>query len=83
MLLMLCHICSENKIEMTLTAEEVCELLNINPSVLENCRKRKWIKGWTVDKRQYYKAYDLAKLAERINRRKLLRKLSNIPIIRQ
>lgn len=81
MLVLLSYICEQKKVEMTLSATEVCEVLKIKPSVLEDCRKKKWIKSWTIANYQYYKAYDIAKLAERINRRKILRKLSKIPFV--
>ncbi len=79
MVLLLTHVCELRKVQMTLTAEEICRLLGIAPEQFERCRDKRWIKSINAEGTYIYKAYDLALLAERLNRRKVLRALSGIP----
>lgn len=79
MVLLLEYICELRKIKMTLSAEECCELLKIKPEELERCREKKWIRSVPAGDRYIYKAFEIAKIAERLNRRKVLHKLSRIP----
>ena len=79
MVLILEYILELKKIKMTLSAEECCEVLQIKPEELERCREKKWIKSINAGDRYIYKAFDIAKVAERLNRRKVLHRLSHIP----
>lgn len=83
MVLLLEYVCSLKKVEITLSAEEVCEVMRIKPEMLEEYRNKNWIKSWKSGKFIFYKAYDIVILAERINRRKVLHKLSKIPVFRR
>lgn len=80
MVLLLEYVCSQKKIEMTLTAAELCEVLKITPQQLDDCRKRQWIKGALLVRGIYvYRAYDVALLSERLKRRKMLRVINKVP----
>ncbi|MBD9133606.1 MAG: hypothetical protein EGP73_01880 [Alistipes indistinctus] len=80
MILVLEYVCTLKQVYLMLSAVEVCELLGIKPEQLTDCRKRKWVKATAqVNGHYLYKAYDVAVLAERLKRRKLLRTLSKIP----
>ena len=81
MLLVVTYACEVKKMQIMLSAEEVCEVLKITPQKLEECRRKNWIRVWPAGDFHYYKAYDIAVLAERINRRKVQRKLSQLPVI--
>ena len=60
MLILVSTVCDLKKVEITLSAEEVCEVLKIKPKQLEECRKKQWIKSWSNNKYQYYKAYSMS-----------------------
>ena len=77
MVLVLEYVCHQKQVQFLLTASEICEVLGMKP---EEYRKRKWIKASSQIKgRLVYRAYDVAVLAERIRRRKMLRALNRIP----
>lgn len=80
MVLVLEYVCHQKQVQFLLTANEICEVLGMKPEQLEEYRKRKWIKASSQIKgRLVYRAYDVAVLAERIRRRKMLRVLNRIP----
>lgn len=80
MVLVLEYVCHQKQVQFLLTANEICEVLGMKPEQLEEYRKRKWIKASSQIKGHLvYRAYDVAVLAERIRRRKMLRVLNRIP----
>ena len=82
MILILEYVAQQKKAFITLSANEVCELLHIKSTQLEECRKRKWIKSVRLtDQTFLYSAYDVALLAEKIRRRKILRTIAKIPTV--
>ena len=82
MLLVLEYICSQKKVAMTLTCEEICEVVDISQAQLSEGRAKGWIKGTDIGCGiMVYKAYDVARLAEKINRRRILRRLAKIPTV--
>ena len=82
MLLLLEYICEQKKVAMTLTCEEICEVVDISQVQLREGRAKGWIKGTDIGYGVMgYKAYDVARLAETINRRRLLRRLAKIPTV--
>lgn len=82
MVLLLEYVCHQRQVQFLLSASEICEVLGMKPEQLEEYRKRKWIKASSQIKgRLVYRAYDVAVLAERIRRRKMLRALNKIPVV--
>lgn len=81
MVILLSYVADVKKIQMTLTADEVCEILEIDRETLERCKHKNWIKSVSAEGVYVFKAYDIALLAERIDRRKILYILSKIPSI--
>lgn len=82
MVLLLEYVCSLRNVQLTLSAAEVCEVLGIRPEQLEDCRQRKWVKAVAQLRGHFvYRAYDIAVLAERLKRRKMLRTLNKVPTV--
>lgn len=82
MVMLLEYVCQLKDVEITLSSEEVCEVLNITQAQLEDCRKKKWITAVALPYGIYlYQAYDAAILAERIKRRRMLRALNKVPSV--
>ena len=73
------HLCSQSDRPMVLSARKVCEVLGIDNNQLEQCRKRRLIKARAFQQQFMYDAYDLLRLSEQLNLRKLQRKLSRLP----
>lgn len=73
------YLCSHSDRPMYLTAQGVCEVLEITQEELDECRLKQLLKVKIYRKQMMYSLYDLVILAERLARRRLQYKLSKVP----
>lgn len=73
MILILSQILLEKNITAFLTAKEVCEVVEISYEQLEQARKTNRIKATKLGGTFIYSPYDIAILAENINRRERMK----------
>lgn len=75
------YMLESRNIETALTVAEVCAVLNLRPQKLDSCRKKRWIKGILTEKGWVYSAYEVVRLAERLQRYARHRQLARIPAL--
>lgn len=73
------YLCSQSKYPMFLSAKSACEVLDLNPETLEQCRRKRTIRARVYGRQFLYNAYDLIALSCKLNQRKIQRVLRNMP----
>jgi hypothetical protein len=79
---MFSYLATEKQLEIHINTDEICSLLNITREKLEVFRRKGEIKSFTLGGVRFYSAFDIAKVAEVINRPKRFRLLSRLPSVR-
>ena len=62
MLLVLQHVCRERRISLSMTQEEVCELIRLDPDFVEKYKRRGKLED--QDGKQYYNVLDFINLKD-------------------
>lgn len=75
---LLAFICETRNLQLTVRADEVCELFNIKPRQLEKYGRERRIKSIVVGNMRIYDAFEVVRAVEEMHRVKRFRALNAI-----